>query len=73
VSIVVLLAVVVVRLELVGCSVVIVGEKLLVRLVVVSDVWPIIWTISDIWWIWLVIIVRVLLVVIVVVMFGKEL
>ena len=64
---------VVIRVELVELLVIIVGEKSLVRLVVDSAVWPIIWTISDIWWIWLVIMVGVLLVVILVGKFGEEL
>jgi hypothetical protein len=43
-----LLVVVVVELEFVGCLLVIVGEKLLLELVAISDVgWPITFTISE--------------------------
>ena len=53
--------------EWVGLLAIIVNEELLMRLVVVS----VVWTISDIMWSWLVIVVGILLVVIVVVMFDE--
>ena len=56
-----------VELEFVGCSLVIVGETLLLGLVAISNVvWPITWTVSEAWRKWLVNIVGSLLVVIVV-------
>ena len=57
----------VIGVELVGLLVIIVDEELLMRLVVIS----VVWTISDIGWSWLVVVVGILLVVVVVMEFDE--
>ena len=57
----------VIGVELVELLVIIVDEELLMKLVVIS----VVWTISDIGWSWLVIVVGILLVIVMLMVFGE--